>query len=123
MNILEVYDKLQFGSNSHLCIDFVGRGNVWINNTYDLSVTKLARQIIFEAIHNTAPGQLSIIGYDSDLSGVLAPFSTLSSGETTVELRDNGAQSPKYSIWVNGELKEISDDLDFMIRTYDSKYH
>ncbi len=41
----------------------------------------------------------------------------------TVELRDNGAQSPKYSIWVNGELKEISDDLDFMIRTYDSKYH
>lgn len=82
MNILEVYDKLQFGSNSHLCIDFVGRGNVWINNTYDLSVTKLARQIIFEAIHNTAPGQLSIIGYDSDLSGVLAPFSTLSSGET-----------------------------------------
>lgn len=23
----------------------------------------------------------------------------------------------------NGELKEISDDLDFMIRTYDSKYH
>lgn len=82
MNILEVYDKLQIGTNSRMNINFVGRGNVWINNTYDSSVIRLARQIIFEAIHNTAPGQLSIIGYDSDLSGVLAPFSTLSSGET-----------------------------------------
>jgi len=69
------------GNNSDKRLPFIGKGNLWINNTYDGSVTKLAQYIMHEAIRKTAAGQLSIIGYDSDLCGVFAPFATLSSGE------------------------------------------
>ncbi len=41
----------------------------------------------------------------------------------TVELRDNGPGSPRYSIWVNGVIHEVSDDWDFMIRTFETKYY
>lgn len=40
-----------------------------------------------------------------------------------VELKDHGAQSPRYAIYVNGQIKEISDDLYYMIRTFDEKYY
>jgi hypothetical protein len=40
-----------------------------------------------------------------------------------VELKDHGAQSPRYAIYVNGQIKEISDNLDFMIQTFDRKYY
>jgi len=79
--ILDVCSDLNIGSQQSLHIPFIGKGNVWINNTYDKSVIKLAQSIIYEAICKTTPGQLSIIGYDSDLSGVFSPFASLSSGE------------------------------------------
>lgn len=41
----------------------------------------------------------------------------------TVVLKDHGNSSPRYAIYVNGEIKEISDNRDFMIRTFDTKYH
>lgn len=81
-SILNVYDKVIIGASNQIKADFIGRGNVWINNTYNQSVTNLARYIIFEALSNTAPGQLSILGYDSDLSGIFAPFAMLSAGES-----------------------------------------
>lgn len=40
-----------------------------------------------------------------------------------VELRDEGTCSPRYRIYVNGSLKEQSDDLNFMIQTFDRKYY
>lgn len=40
-----------------------------------------------------------------------------------VELKDHGPSSPRYAIYVNGQIKEISDDLNFMIRTFDQKYY
>lgn len=40
-----------------------------------------------------------------------------------VELRDHGASSPRYGIYVNGVLKEYSENLSFMIETFDRKYH
>ena len=40
-----------------------------------------------------------------------------------VELRDAGAVSPRYRIYVNGQLKEYSDDLSFMTSTFDRKYY
>ena len=40
-----------------------------------------------------------------------------------VELKDNGPSSPRYAIYVNGQIKEISDNLDFMIQTFDQKYN
>ena len=80
--ILDVCSELKIGNQSGLSVDFIGKGNVWVNNTYDESVYDLAKLIIAEAIRNTAPGQLSIVGYDSDLSGIFAPFASLSTGES-----------------------------------------
>ena len=40
-----------------------------------------------------------------------------------VELRDHGASSPRYGIYVNGQLKEYSNNLSFLIETFDRKYH
>ena len=81
-SILNVCDKLHFGKQDGICIPFLGQGNVWIRNSYSPDVIALARHIIHEAIQRTAPGQLSIIGFDSDYSGLFAPFAEISSGET-----------------------------------------
>lgn len=81
-DILDVYGTLTLGADGGLQADFLGKGNLWINNTYDEAPLRLARHIIHEALLHTAPGQLSILGYDSDLSGVFAPFAALSAGET-----------------------------------------
>ena len=83
-NILDVYSRLSVGTPQPLTANFIGRGNLWINNTYDPSVNRLARAILSEAILHTAPGQLSVLGYDGDLSGVFAPFAALSAGESKV---------------------------------------
>lgn len=100
-NILDVYDKLQLGDNQNQTIDFLGKANIWINNTYDRTVIDYARLIITEALKNTTPGQLSVVGYDSDLSGIFSPFASLSAGEAKVlEL-------------ISGE-KEFKNYLDYL---------
>ena len=76
--ILDVCETLLLGAE--IKIDFIGRGNIWIKNTYNADVITLARYIINEAIQKTAPGQLTITGLDSDYSGIFAPFATLASG-------------------------------------------
>ena len=40
-----------------------------------------------------------------------------------VELRDAGAVSPRYCIYVNGQLKEYSDDLYGLTRIFNSRYY
>lgn len=40
-----------------------------------------------------------------------------------VELRDAGTHSPRYRIYVNGQLKEQSDDLNTIISIFDSRYY
>lgn len=41
----------------------------------------------------------------------------------TVELRDGGATSPRYRIYVNGQLKEYSEDLYFLTSEFNNKYY
>ena len=79
--ILNICEHLQFGSLESAPVDFLGCGNIWINNTQSDDVVHLARYVILEALTKTAPGQLNIVGYDSDLSGIFAPFASLSAGE------------------------------------------
>lgn len=83
-DLLDVYSNLTVGITNKISVDFIGKGNLWINNTYDGSAYNLARYVISEAIFKTAPGQLSILGYDGDLSGLFAPFASLSAGESKV---------------------------------------
>lgn len=40
-----------------------------------------------------------------------------------VELRETGMSSARYGIYVNGSLKEYSNDLSFMINLFDRKYY
>ena len=79
--ILDVYSELSFEGG--LRAPFIGKGNIWIDNSpgrpEDL---RLARYILHKALTGTALGQLSIWGYDSNLSGVFAPFAALSAGES-----------------------------------------
>jgi len=41
----------------------------------------------------------------------------------TVKLIDNESSWARYRIEVNGEVKEVSEDLNFMLDTFDRKYH
>ena len=84
MNILDVCSTLPIRSGKTAGVDFIGKGNLWINNTYNASVNHLARYVLSEAIFQTAPGQLSVLGYDGSLSGVFAPFAALSAGESRI---------------------------------------
>ena len=100
-NILDVCETLFFGTNNEIKIDFIGKANIWIKNTYSSDVVTLARYIINEAIQKTAPGQLSIIGLDSDFSGIFAPFASLASGiNKQLELL--------------GNFKELEEQLDYL---------
>ena len=40
-----------------------------------------------------------------------------------VELRDAGAANPRYRIYVNGQLKQYSEDLNFLMREFDRTYY
>ena len=71
MNILDVCSTLPIRSGKTAGVDFIGKGNLWINNTYNASVNHLARYVLSEAIFQTAPGQLSVLGYDGSLSAYL----------------------------------------------------
>ena len=68
-------------TQSYVPLPFIGRGNIWINDSLDEDTVQLARTIIERALMETACGQLTIVGYDSALTGVFAPFSALSEGE------------------------------------------
>jgi len=81
-SVLDVCSRLVFGKQAEIRTAFIGAGNIWIKNSYGSEVVALARHIMHEAIQQTAPGQLSIIGLDSDYSGLFAPFASLASGAT-----------------------------------------
>ncbi|MDR2197485.1 MAG: hypothetical protein LBO07_05930 [Coriobacteriales bacterium] len=78
---LAVYDRATFGTDGGLAVDFIGRSNIWIDNTYTDDVIQLGQYLIMQAIQHTYPGELSIAGYDSKLTGLFAPFASLSSGD------------------------------------------
>ena len=106
-NILDVCSELRFGETG---VEFIGKGNVWINNDYEDAVTYLARYVISEAIDRTAPGQLSIIGYDSDLSGIFAPFASLSAGESrTMELLNDYNEFKKYLDYMWQQIQSVQN--------------
>lgn len=77
-NRLAVLDKLQFGK---INLQFIGKGNIWIEDRFDDETKMLVQYLLSEALKRTSVGQLEVITYDGFLSGVFAPFSSLSSGE------------------------------------------
>lgn len=80
-DLMRVCDALSIGREGGIKVPFLGRGNIWVQNSFSPSVVQLTRAIIYQALERTAPGQLSVVGYDSNLSGIFAPFASLSAGE------------------------------------------
>lgn len=79
---LEVYDKICFESALNKEeLTFIGKANIWIEESYDAQSLKLAQYILSETLTHTALGQVEIVGFDSEISGVFSPFSSFSSGE------------------------------------------
>lgn len=78
MELLETYSNLRIGSKN---FEFIGKGNIWIEDGFDSHTLSMAQYLIKQALEKTCVGQLEVIGYDSLLSGIFAPFSSLSSGE------------------------------------------
>ena len=78
----EVYDKICFESALNKEeLTFIGKANIWIEESYDAQSLKLAQYILSETLTHTALGQVEIVGFDSEISGVFSPFSSFSSGE------------------------------------------
>lgn len=96
--ILDVYSDLSFAGG--LKAPFIGKGNIWIENAYQPDDLRLAQCVLHEALTKTAPGQLSVWGYDSNLSGIFAPFAALSAGESRL-------------LDLIGSQKDLVDRLDY----------
>jgi hypothetical protein len=102
VNNLAVLDEAAFGGEqgagsqgSGFSVPFIGRSNIWVDNTYTEDVVQLGQFLIMEALRGTYPGELNIYGYDSKLSGLFAPFASLSSGDSkqlTIISSDGGLQ-------------------------------
>lgn len=93
-----------------LSIDFIGKGNLWICNTYDPAVNELARYVNGEAVFVTVPGQISVLGYDDDLSGVFAPFASFSTGENHVmELVSDADELKKHLLYIQQQVQAVQN--------------
>lgn len=109
-NILDVCSSLTLGNDQPVQVDFIGKGNLWINNVYDPSVLSLAQYVIYQAVSLTAPGQLSIMGYDSDLSGIFAPFSELSAGESKLlEMIPDEKSLKQYFVYLRQHIQAVQN--------------
>ncbi|MGU7831599.1 FtsK/SpoIIIE domain-containing protein [Streptococcus suis] len=75
---LDVLDYLQLGT---INLQFIGKGNIWLEDRFDDATKMLVQYFLSEALIKTSVGQIEVVTYDGFLSGVFAPFSSLSSGE------------------------------------------
>ena len=76
---LEVAELIQIGK---IDIKFLGRGNIWVDDTLNKNSKDFVQGLIKFALDNTTPGQLELVVYDENLSGIASPFFGLNnSGE------------------------------------------
>ena len=57
-------------------VPLLGRGNLIIQ-AEPAAARRLVETLVSQSLRGTAPGQLDVVGYDPDLTSVLAPFSPL----------------------------------------------
>lgn len=55
MDVLDVCSSFSVGDKEKLSADFIGRGNLWINNVYNASVNDLARYVCARRIFKPRP--------------------------------------------------------------------
>ena len=101
-------------------VPFIGRANLWVEDSLiDRSSIQLVQEIVGQAITGTGPGQLEVLVYDENLSGVAAPFSALNNGgerllDTIIdpaELAQRLAMLRQHVQGVNGVVQSKAPDL------------
>ena len=76
--MLRVADRLDVNGAR---VPFVGRANAWVEDlVLDPASDGLTKWLIQQAVEGTQPGQLEVIVFDDELSGVSAPFDALNTG-------------------------------------------
>src|SRR4051794_13500995 len=78
-----------------------GQGNLWIvDSVEDRDSIEVAQEIVAQSLSKTSPGQLEVIFFDDNLSGISAPFISANNGGrkiiTTVHDQRDFADFVKY---------------------------
>lgn len=127
---LEVAELIQIGK---IDIKFLGRGNIWVDDTLNKNSKDFVQGLIKFALDNTTPGQLELVVYDENLSGIASPFFGLNnSGEKLLTSIRNDKDFEEYldhlRDHINGVLNVIGgrsrslthfrSDVDYPIEGY-----
>ena len=127
---LEVAELIQIGK---IGIKFLGRGNIWVDDTLNKNSKDFVQGLIKFALDNTTPGQLELVVYDENLSGIASPFFGLNnSGEKLLTSIRNDKDFEEYldhlRDHINGVLNVIGgrsrslthfrSDVDYPIEGY-----
>ena len=127
---LEVAELIQIGK---IDIKFLGRGNIWVDDTLNKNSKDFVQGLIKFALDNTTPGQLELVVYDENLSGIASPFFGLNnSGEKLLTSIRNDKDFEEYldhlRDHINGVLNVIGGrsrslthfraDVDYPIEGY-----
>ena len=127
---LEVAELIQIGK---IDIKFLGRGNIWVDDTLNNNSKDFVQGLIKFALDNTTPGQLELVVYDENLSGIASPFFGLNnSGEKLLTSIRNDKDFEEYldhlRDHINGVLNVIGGrsrslthfraDVDYPIEGY-----
>lgn len=127
---LEVAELIQIGK---IDIKFLGRGNIWVDDTLNKNSKDFVQGLIKFALDNTTPGQLALVVYDENLSGIASPFFGLNnSGEKLLTSIRNDKDFEEYldhlRDHINGVLNVIGGrsrslthfraDVDYPIEGY-----
>ena len=127
---LEVAELIQIGK---IDIKFLGLGNIWVDDTLNKNSKDFVQGLIKFALDNTTPGQLELVVYDENLSGIASPFFGLNnSGEKLLTSIRNDKDFEEYldhlRDHINGVLNVIGGrsrslthfraDVDYPIEGY-----
>ena len=127
---LEVAELIHIGK---IDIKFLGRGNIWVDDTLNKNSKDFVQGLIKFALDNTTPGQLELVVYDENLSGIASPFFGLNnSGEKLLTSIRNDKDFEEYldhlRDHINGVLNVIGGrsrslthfraDVDYPIEGY-----
>lgn len=127
---LKVAELIQIGK---IDIKFLGRGNIWVDDTLNKNSKDFVQGLIKFALDNTTPGQLELVVYDENLSGIASPFFGLNnSGEKLLTSIRNDKDFEEYldhlRDHINGVLNVIGGrsrslthfraDVDYPIEGY-----
>ncbi|GHT81513.1 cell division protein FtsK [Actinomycetota bacterium] len=106
MTNLKVAKKIQFGAQD---LDFIGSGNVWVDNDFSPRTAGLARHILLQAFEGTAAGQLGVTVFDSEVTGVASPFAKLQDDSNILSFINTEAEFLDYLKFLKVHIQGVNN--------------